>query len=42
LADLPAGWWKRASVAIDGAAFEPKLAGSGENGLTVVTLARVP
>jgi len=41
-ADLPPGWWKRASVAIDGAAFEPKVAGSGENGLTVVMLSRVP
>jgi len=41
LAGLPAEWWKRATVAIDGATYRPELAGPSDNGMIVVSLSRV-
>jgi len=41
LAELPAAWWKRATVSIDGATYAPRIASGGDNGLTIVALTRV-
>jgi two-component system CheB/CheR fusion protein len=42
LAKLADGWWKRSPVAIDGVTYEPRTTATVENGLTVVSLSRVP
>jgi predicted phage gp36 major capsid-like protein len=41
-AGLGERWWERDHVAIDGVAYQPRVASAGDHGLTIVALQRVP